>query len=157
MATISPRLEKAAARCGVTDAVVFAGVRHDGAAMLSAMDLFIASSEQETFGLSVLEALTNGLPALYTTCPALVGVETDRAQQVPGEVDAMRTHIAEELAARRRSHTPVDAVQQRYGMEAVAAQVDSLYERLLTSRRGGTRPHGGLWSARSRSRTASAP
>lgn len=132
------RLEKAAARCGVTDRVVFAGERHDVAAMLSAMDLFIASSAQETFGLSVLEALANGLPALYTTCPALIGVETDRARQVPGEVGAMRAYIAEELAAGRRSHTPVDAVQERYGIESVAAQLDSLYEQLLTGGRGVT-------------------
>ena len=130
------RLEQTAARCGVTDRVVFAGVRHDVAAMLSAMDLFIASSEQETFGLSVLEALANGLPALYTTCPALIGVETDRARQVPGEAAAMRAHIAEELAAGRRSDKPVDAVQERYGMAAVAAQIDFLYEQLLAGRRG---------------------
>ncbi|MBX6748601.1 MAG: glycosyltransferase [Micromonosporaceae bacterium] len=133
------RLEKVAARCGVTDRVVFAGVRHDVAAMLSAMDLFIASSEQETFGLSVLEALSNGLPVLYTTCPALVGIDTDRARQVPGEAGAMRAYIAEELAARRRSHTPVEAVQQRYGIESVAAQVDALYERLLTGGPGAYR------------------
>jgi glycosyltransferase involved in cell wall biosynthesis len=138
------RLEKVAARCGVTDRVVFAGVRHDVAAMLSAMDLFIASSEQETFGLSVLEALCNGLPALYTTCPALVGVETDRARQVPGEIDAMRAHIAEELAARRRSHDPVDAVRERYGIESVAARVDSLYEQLLIGGAGVAAP-GGTW------------
>ncbi|HEX5996408.1 MAG TPA: glycosyltransferase [Jiangellales bacterium] len=138
------RLEKVAARCGVTDRVVFAGMRHDVAAMLSAMDLFIASSEQETFGLSVLEALSNGLPALYTTCPALVGVETDRARQVPGEVGAMRAHIAEELAAGRRSHNPVEVVQERYGIESVAAQVDTLYERLRTGGPGVTAA-GGTW------------
>jgi len=130
------RLEKTAARCGVTDRVVFAGVRHDVAAMLSAMDLFIASSEQETFGLSVLEALSNGLPVLYTTCPALVGVDTDRAHQVPGDAEAMRGHIGEELAARRRSTTPVAEVQERYGMESVADQIDSLYEHLYLERRG---------------------
>ncbi len=43
--------------------------------MLSAMDLFVASSKQETFGLSVLEALANGAPVLYTTCPALDGLD----------------------------------------------------------------------------------
>ena len=44
--------------------VIFTGERHDVADMLSAMDLFVASSKQETFGLSVLEALANGLPVL---------------------------------------------------------------------------------------------
>ena len=45
-------LEQTAIRCGVPDKVIFAGERHDVAAMLSAMDLFVASSKQETFGLS---------------------------------------------------------------------------------------------------------
>ena len=73
-------------RCGVTGRVIFAGERHDVAAMLSAMDLFVASSAQETFGLSVLEALANGVPVLYTTCPALTGLEVSRARQVPSAV-----------------------------------------------------------------------
>jgi glycosyltransferase involved in cell wall biosynthesis len=77
------RLEEIAAWCGVSGQVIFAGERHDVAAMLSAMDLFIASSAQETFGLSVLEALANGLPVLYTTCPALEGLDVLRARQIP--------------------------------------------------------------------------
>ena len=76
-------LEQAAREHGVADHVIFAGERHDVAAMLSAMDLFVASSKQETFGLSVLEALANGLPVLYTTCPALDGLDVTRASQVP--------------------------------------------------------------------------
>ena len=55
-------------------------------AMLSAMDLFVASSKQETFGLSVLEALANGLPVLYTTCPALDGLDVRPGP--PGAVHA---------------------------------------------------------------------
>lgn len=89
-------------RLGVADRVTFAGERHDVAAVLSAMDLFIASSAQETFGLSVLEALANGMPVLYTTCPALEGLDsdqvTDRARQVPGDVAGMRAAVAAEVA-----------------------------------------------------------
>jgi len=62
------RLEETVTRCGVTGQVVFAGKRHDVAAMLSAMDLLIVSSRQATFGLSVLEALASG--ARRSTPPA---------------------------------------------------------------------------------------
>src|SRR6185437_520406 len=78
---IRPELEAEAARHGVADLVTFAGERHDVAAMLSA-----------------LEALANGIPALYTTCPALDGIETERARQVPGDVEGMRQEIAAEMA-----------------------------------------------------------
>ena len=118
--------------------VTFAGERHDVGAVLSALDLFIASSAQETFGLSVLEALSNGVPVLYTTCPALEGLVTERARQVPGEVDGMRAAIAEELDARRpRRSEPV--VQERYDMAAVTERIDDLYDRLAARRRAASR------------------
>jgi glycosyltransferase involved in cell wall biosynthesis len=131
---IRPDLEAEAARRGVAELVTFAGERHDVAAMLSSLDLFIAASEQETFGLSVLEALANGIPALYTTCPALEGIETDRARQVPGEIEGMRQEIAAEVAAGRRPRQGVPAIRDQYGIEAVTRRIDDLYERLMAAR-----------------------
>ncbi|MGI8306201.1 glycosyltransferase [Saccharopolyspora hattusasensis] len=134
------RLEALAREHGVAEHVIFAGQRHDVAAMLSALDLFIASSEQETFGLSVLEAMANGIPVLYTTCPALIGIETDRARQVPGNAERMRAEIASEiLAARPRADEP--AIRRAYGIEAVTDRLDDLYARLW-QRRGGAVPVG---------------
>ena len=129
---IRPDLEAEAARHGVAELVTFAGERHDVAAMLSSLDLFIASSEQETFGLSVLEALTNGIPALYTTCPALDGIDTDRARQVPGDVEGMRQEIAAEIASGRRPRQGVAAIREHYGIESVTRRIDDLYDRLLS-------------------------
>ncbi len=135
-----PELEAEAARQGVSELVTFAGERHDVAALLSSLDLFIASSEQETFGLSVLEALANGIPALYTTCPALDGIDTARARQVPGEVDGMRREIATEIAIGRRPREGVPAIRERYGIEAVARRIDDLYDRLMARRRPSVSP-----------------
>lgn len=131
---VRPDLEAEAARQGVAELVTFAGERHDVAAMLSSLDLFIAASEQETFGLSVLEALANGIPALYTTCPALEGIETDRARQIPGEVEEMRREIAAEIAQGRRPRQGVPAIREQYGIEAVTRRIDDLYERLVAAR-----------------------
>lgn len=131
---IRPDLEAEAARHGVAELVTFAGERHDVAAMLSSLDLFMASSEQETFGLSVLEALANGIPALFTTCPALDGIETERARQVPGDVEGMRQEIAAEMAGGRRPRQGVPAIGERYGIEAVTRRIDDLYERLMSRR-----------------------
>jgi glycosyltransferase involved in cell wall biosynthesis len=128
-------LAEVAASCGVADRVIFAGERHDVAAMLSAMDLFVASSKQETFGLSVLEALANGAPVLYTTCPALDGLGVDRARQVPGTVDGLRAALAAERRAGHRERTGVPAIREAYGIAAVTRRIDDLYERLAVSRR----------------------
>ncbi|MFR9728207.1 glycosyltransferase [Saccharopolyspora sp. MS10] len=132
-------LEALAANLGVAEHVVFTGERHDVSAMLSALDLFVASSKQETFGLSVLEALANGMPVLYTTCPALEGVHTDRARQVPGDVDGMREALAAEVTD-RRPRGDVPAIRELYGIEAVTARIDDLYERLRTGGGRTARP-----------------
>jgi glycosyltransferase involved in cell wall biosynthesis len=143
-------LREVAQACGVADHVIFAGERHDVAAMLSAIDVFVASSRQETFGLSVLEALANGAPVLYTTCPALDGLDVDRARQVPATVAGMRMALEAERLAGPRERVAVEAIRDVYGIEAVTARIDDLYEQLAEA--GG----GRLWRRRGRQVAAGA-
>jgi glycosyltransferase involved in cell wall biosynthesis len=124
------RLEAAAARLGVSDHVIFGGFQPDTAAMLSAFDLYAACSVQETFGLSVLEALASGLPVLYTTCPALDGIQTEHARLVAGTVEALRAELRKAVEAGQRPRDTDGAVFERYGIESVSRQIDDLYEEL---------------------------
>ncbi len=136
-------LEEVARRCGVANRVIFAGERHDVAAMLSAMDLFVASSRQETFGLSVLEALANGLPVLYTTCPALDGLDVSRARKVPSSAGGLRDAMLGELAAGLRGDRATEpAVEKEYGIQAVTSRIDDLYEQLAYKTAWRTRMRG---------------
>jgi len=133
------RLEAAAARLGVTENVIFGGYQADTTAMLAAFDLYVAASLQETFGLSVLEALASGLPVLYTACPALDGIQTERARQVTGTPDALREEIRKEVEAGPRSRDVDSAVFERYGMDSVVRRIDDLYEQVLAQRPGRVR------------------
>jgi glycosyltransferase involved in cell wall biosynthesis len=128
------RLAATAARLGVAEYVIFAGYQADTRAMLAGFDLYVAASCQETFGLSVLEAIASGLPVLYTTCPALTGIHASRARQVAGTVSALRAEIQKEIEAAPRSREPDRAVFERYGAASTASQIDDLYERLLAAR-----------------------
>jgi glycosyltransferase involved in cell wall biosynthesis len=123
-------LEDTARDCGVAGSVVFAGERHDVAAVLSASDLLVASSRQETFGLCVLEALANGVRVLYTTCPALEGMDIESARPVPSTVADMGAAVAAEVNAGHRERKPDPAVAEEFGIAAVTGRIDDLYERL---------------------------
>jgi glycosyltransferase involved in cell wall biosynthesis len=125
-------LAETARRCGVADYVIFTGERHDVAGIMSAADLLVASSRQETFGLCVLEALGNGLQVLYTTCPAVEGLEVPSARQVP--IEDMGKAIAGAAAAGQAARTPELAVAREFGIAAVAARIDDLYEHLASRR-----------------------
>ena len=124
----------AAARAGVADRVIFAGFQADTVAMLSALDLYVMASAQETFGLAALEAMACGLPVLYTTCPALDGVSTTQARQVAGTATALRAAFGAAVAAGPRPRRPDVAVFDRYAIGATARRVDDLYERLWRDR-----------------------
>jgi glycosyltransferase involved in cell wall biosynthesis len=128
------RLEAAARRLGVTEHVIFGGYQSGTTAMLSSFDLYVAASVQETFGLSVLEALASGLPVLYTTCPALDGIQTERARMVAGTADALRDEIRKELETGPRERVADSKVFDRYGVESVVSRIDDLYERVLAGR-----------------------
>jgi glycosyltransferase involved in cell wall biosynthesis len=147
------RLEGVAAQHGVADYVVFAGYQPDGVAMLSALDLYVSTSAQETFGLSILEALANGMPALYTACPALDGIQTDRARKVAGTVAALRAQISVEVKAGFRPRADVPEVTERYGITSVTRRIDDLYEQLFARRQRRLPPT----SARRRSAAVAAP
>jgi glycosyltransferase involved in cell wall biosynthesis len=121
-------LEQTARQCGVADYVIFAGERHDVAAVLSAADLLVASSRQETFGLCVLEALANGIQVLYTTCPALEGIKVEGARRVP--MEDLGKAIAAVVGAGPGVHAPEPAVAREFAIAAVTARIDDLYERL---------------------------
>ena len=108
--------------------------------MLSAFDLYVQASAQETFGLAALEAMANGLPALYTTCPALDGIPTTQARQVDGTVTALRAALTEAVNAGPRPRDPDDAVLDRYGIGATTRRIDELYESLWLNRKQRTRP-----------------
>src|SRR5262249_9204556 len=87
---------------------------------------------------SVLEALANGAPVLYTTCPALDGLDVTRARQVPSDVTVMRDALAAEIRAGKRDRLPEPAVEKVYGIQAVTNRIDDLYEALAARRRWRT-------------------
>lgn len=129
------RIEAAVARLGVGEHVIFGGFQQDTAAMMAAFDLYLATSAQETFGLSVLEAIASGLPVLYTVCPALDGIGTSQARQVAGTADALGAEIRKAVEAGPQPREADHAVFDQYGMPSVARRVEDLYERIQAGRR----------------------
>ncbi|MFG2075322.1 glycosyltransferase [Nonomuraea maritima] len=125
------RLREQTRALGVERRVRFAGESPHVRAMLSAMDVLVAPSAEETFGLAVVEALACGLPVLYDNCPAIDDLPPGSA---PGAVRVPPDRLAAELtrlAARPPARlAPPDAVRF-YDVRRQADQLESLYQRLL--------------------------
>ena len=74
---------------GLVVEALFTGETPKVPGFLSAMDILVAPSQEETFGLAVLEGLAAGWPVLYGACPALDDMQMGLCQRhrVPTDDD----------------------------------------------------------------------
>ncbi|MFC8075849.1 glycosyltransferase [Streptomyces sp. NPDC057307] len=149
------RLRSLATESGAADRVLLHGACEDPPpnpgtdngpdlpSLLAAMDLFVSTSEEEAFGLAVVEGLAAGLPVLHVTCPALTDLPADAApgaRQIGGTV----TDLVAELATYQGrfmgdgSHRlPVPPAARHYDISRSAEQLMSVYDHALR-RNGGS-------------------
>ncbi|MEU8519580.1 glycosyltransferase [Streptomyces sp. NPDC048577] len=101
--------------------------------LLAAMDVFVSTSPDETFGLAAVEALAAGLPVLHVACPAIDDLPPEAAPgarriggSVPEVISALRD-VRDAPAAR----FPQPEAARRYDIAHSARQLMSLYEQAV--------------------------
>ncbi|MEU9856691.1 glycosyltransferase [Streptomyces sp. NPDC047974] len=142
-------LRAVARECGAAGRVLFFGACEDppldGPAgpmlpeLLAAMDVFVSTSPDETFGLAVVEALAAGLPVLYVACPAIEDLPADAApgarrigESVPELIGAL--HELRAAHGPRPVRLPAPAAARRYDIAHSADRLMSLYDRAVHGR-----------------------
>jgi glycosyltransferase involved in cell wall biosynthesis len=125
------RLQQVAREVGCSRRVLFVGERPDVSGFLSAMDLFVAPSREETFGLAVLEALSVGVETVFAACPALDGVQVSGAHRTSGDVGELRRILLRQYDLGPTTSEPDQLVRRLYDIKRVANALDELYECLL--------------------------
>ena len=113
-------LEAEAIRLDVADRVHFLGWRDDARAVMSALDLLLAPSLWEGFGLVFLEAMALGVPVLSTRVSAIPEVVIDGETGwlvPPRDADAIAVALREAL-----EHPPLLMARGRAGRQRLDTQ-----------------------------------
>ena len=127
-----------ARRLGIADRVRFLGQQESAAELTGMAHLFLLPSEEESFGLSALEAMSCGLPVIGSDAGGLPEVvrHAETGYLLPvGDVEGMAARAIEVLKDEERRHEMGLAGRRRaaalFGRERVVSQYERLYERVL--------------------------
>jgi len=132
------RLQAERDALGLGDRVRFTG-RLDDAALLEAVrtaELGLWPAEYESFGISVVEAMAAGVPAVLNDIAAFRYFHAPRASELTryAEPEVAAGAILRARDAALDPHTARD-VARRYGWDRVVVEVEQVYERVLARRK----------------------
>lgn len=131
-------LESTASALGIGHAIRFLGERADVADVLAAADVFVFASENEGFGLAVLEGMAASLPVVAVYCEALaefVEPGSTGALTPRGDEAAFTAAVDDLLAspgrAARWGCSGRQLVVDRFGADAAARSCEAVYDEVL--------------------------
>jgi N-acetyl-alpha-D-glucosaminyl L-malate synthase BshA len=134
-------LERDAVEYGLADDVEFVGEQLDLVPWLSAADLFLLPSSQESFGLAALEAMACGVPVVASRVGGLPEVIEDGVTGFvcdPDDVDGMAERGIEVLSNQTRKREIGEAaikdVRTRFDDDVIVPQYEAYYQEVLSRR-----------------------
>jgi N-acetyl-alpha-D-glucosaminyl L-malate synthase BshA len=137
-------LERRTQESGLGDDVEFITEQQDLVPWLSAADLFLLPSSQESFGLAALEAMSCSVPVIASRVGGVPEVIADGVTGIlrpPDDVDGMAEAALALLTDPGRRRTIADAaaadVRRRFSEDIVVPQYELYYEDVV-SRKTGT-------------------
>ncbi len=126
---------------GLSEAVIFTGVRDDVPDIMAAADLFVMASLWEGFGLVFLEAMAAGKPVVATRVSAVPEVVEDgrTGLLVPPKdpkalADAMSTMLTDVERARQMGEAGLIRLRERFTEDRMVNEVEQIYIDLLSQR-----------------------
>ena len=121
---------------GCSHRVEHFGMRDDLESLLPKADLFLSASQTESFGLSILEAMSCGVPSVSTDVGGVAEVVGDTGRLVPvSEPEQMAAAAVDVLSCAGTYRALADGAQRRaraeFTTDRVVAHYESIYERVL--------------------------
>jgi N-acetyl-alpha-D-glucosaminyl L-malate synthase BshA len=134
-----PAAEEEARLLGVEESVSFLGKLDQIAPLLAAADLFLLPSQNESFGLSALEALASGVPVVGSDAGGLPEVVRDgdtgilcEVGDIPGMAAASLSILTDRKKWTEMSRRAAADARERFSRDAIVEKYESLYRQSLS-------------------------
>jgi N-acetyl-alpha-D-glucosaminyl L-malate synthase BshA len=121
------------------DEIRFVGKQEQMEEILAIADLFLLTSEYESFGLAALEAMAAGVPVISTNAGGLPEIaiqgETGFLDEI-GDIQGMSDHaikILEDEATLKRFKANAMAHAKNFDIHRIVPQYEALYNHFLTA------------------------
>lgn len=131
-------LVKQACQLGIGEQVIWLGWREDVPRLLAAIDLLLAPSLFEGFGLIFLDAMAHGLPIVSSTASAIPEVvisgETGflvAPRDVEGMATAIHSLLSDPALRERMGRAGRDRLRLYFGAERMISKTAAIYRQLL--------------------------
>jgi N-acetyl-alpha-D-glucosaminyl L-malate synthase BshA len=128
---------------GLEGRVAFLGKQEHFVELLASADVFLLPSEQESFGLAALEALSCGIPVVASAIggiPELVDLGETGYLSPVGDVEGMAGHVLSLVSDRARwtafSRRARERVLERFTLPPAMDRYEALYRHLVAGRAG---------------------
>jgi L-malate glycosyltransferase len=122
---------------GVNDCIRFVGKQEQMEDILAIADLFLLTSEYESFGLAALEAMAAGVPVVSTNAGGLKEVNIDGVTGYMAEIGDVKTMSEQALEILRSDHVLQEfknraaAHAKKFDIQHIVPMYEKLYERFL--------------------------
>lgn len=140
---LRPRLEARARQLGLEGRVVFAGLRHDVADLLSGIDALAFSSEREGLSMAMLEAMAAGVPVVATRVggtPELIEPGVTGILVPPGQPQALADGLLTVLRSPDQAQGLRRAARERVRARFSLPRMIEAYEEVYAGASGTARP-----------------
>jgi N-acetyl-alpha-D-glucosaminyl L-malate synthase BshA len=132
-----PGAETLCRELGICDDVRFVGRQEQMEDILAVADLFLLTSEYESFGLAALEAMAAGVPVVSTNAGGLPEIQVEGVTgylSEVGDIGDMSSHaisILEDDATLKKFKENAAAHAKKFDIHVIVPEYEALYNRFL--------------------------
>ncbi len=133
-----PHLEELADKLGIREAIEFTGFRSDALEIVKDFDVFVLASTSETFGLSLVEALSQSVPVVASKVggiPEIIDGKSTGLLAEPGNPDDIAGKVCRLLEDRRfaeqLAHDGCAFVRAHFSRDRMVIETEKLYDSLV--------------------------